>query len=45
MVEYREWKTKKNVQISDPKNFEFPPSGVKVLLKSRPPIAKECSTD
>ncbi len=45
MTEYKDWKTKKEIQIADLKKFEFPSSGTKLLLKSRPPIAKECSTD
>ncbi len=45
MAEYKDWKSKKDVEIKDLKNFEFPTTGAKILLKSRPPIAKECNTD
>lgn len=45
MEEYKVWKTGEKVEVSDPKNFIFPASGEKVLLKSRPPIAKTAKTD
>lgn len=45
MADYKDWKTKKDVEIKDMKNFEFPSSGTKILLKTRPPIPKECPTD
>ena len=45
MSEYKDWKSKKPVEIKNLKNFEFPSTGAKMLLKARPPISKECSTD
>jgi len=45
MAEYKDWKTKKFVEIKNMKAFEFPTSGAKILLKARPPISKEYSTD
>lgn len=45
MGEYNEWQTGNKVMISSLKTFEFPPTGAKVLFKSRPPVAKEISTD
>lgn len=45
MAEYKVWRTGEKVEISDPKNFSFPPSGEKILLKARPPIAKTMKTD
>lgn len=45
MAEYKDWKSKKEVEIKDIKNFTFPSTGAKILLKSRPPVSKECSTD
>ncbi|MDD5023228.1 MAG: hypothetical protein PHU63_03605 [Candidatus ainarchaeum sp.] len=44
-MDYKDWKTKKPVEVKDLKNFEFPSTGAKILLKARPPIAKECSAD
>ncbi len=45
MVEYKDWRNNKEVEVKDLKNFEFPATGANVLIKARPPIAKECSTD
>lgn len=45
MGEYKDLKTGAIVSIADEKNFIFPATGAKMLLKSRPPIAKEVSTD
>lgn len=45
MGEYISWKTGQKVEISNLKEFQFPPTGDKVLLKSRPPIAREIKTD
>jgi hypothetical protein len=45
MGEYKDLKSGALVTIADEKNFQFPSSGAKMLLKSRPPIAKECGTD
>ncbi len=45
MVSYKDWKSRKEVEIRDAKNFEFPSTGAKMLLKSRPPVSKVCSTD
>ncbi len=44
MAVYRDYKTGKEVEIKEGK-FVFPSSGTRILLKSRPPIAKEVSTD
>lgn len=43
--EYKDFKTGSSVSLKKDKNFAFPSSGAKILLKSRPPIAKETSTD
>ncbi len=45
MGDYKVWKTGEQVEVSDVKNFQFPASGEKILLKNRPPIAKTISTD
>jgi hypothetical protein len=45
MAEYKDVKTGAIVTVTDEKNFLFPATGAKMLLKSRPPIAKEVSTD
>lgn len=44
MAEYKDLKSK-NILVSDEKTFNFPATGAKMLLKSRPPIAKEVKTD
>ena len=45
MAEYKDLKTGTTVTVDDAKKFEFPSTGTKILLKTRPPIAKEVSTD
>ena len=45
MGEYKDLKTGAIISVADEKNFIFPATGAKMLLKSRPPIAKEVSTD
>lgn len=45
MGEYKDLKNGNIVTIVDEKNFAFPTTGAKMLLKSRPPISKESSTD
>jgi len=45
MGEFKDLKTGAIVTISDESNFAFPSSGAKMLLKARPPIAKETNTD
>jgi len=45
MAEYKDVKTGAIVSVSDEKNFAFPSSGAKMLLKTRPPIAKDTRTD
>jgi len=45
MAEYKDQKTGEIVKISLEKGFKFPATGAKMLLKTRPPIAKEVSTD
>ena len=42
--EYKDLKTK-GIIVSDEKAFNFPATGAKMLLKSRPPVAKEVKTD
>jgi len=44
MGEYKDPKTGAAVALSGEK-FAFPSSGAKILLKARPPVAKEVSTD
>lgn len=43
MGEYKEQKSGANVTTGE--KFAFPTTGAKILLKSRPPIAKEVKTD
>ena len=45
MGEYKDIKTGTVVSVVDEKNFQFPTTGAKILLKCRPPIAKEVKTD
>lgn len=45
MAEYKVQKTGEAVKVSLEKGFKFPATGAKMLLKTRPPIAKEVSTD
>jgi len=45
MEEYKDFKTGAPVQGGKDKAFAFPASGAKILLKSRPPIAKDVTTD
>lgn len=45
MGEYKDLKTGEVITIADEKSFEFPNTGAKMLLKARPPISKEASTD
>jgi len=44
MADYKDLKTGAPVTITGDK-FTFPTTGAKILLKSRPPIAKEVTTD
>jgi len=44
MSEYVDLKTGAPVTVTGGK-FNFPSTGAKVLLKSRPPVAKEVSSD
>ncbi len=44
MAKYKVWKTGELVEIED-NEFQFPPSGEKILFKLRPPIAKTVNTD
>ena len=44
MPEYRDLKTGTIVSVTGEK-FAFPTTGAKILLKTRPPIAKETKTD
>ncbi len=43
--QYKDLKTGTMVEILDEKNFVFPSTGAKMLLKSRPPISKDANTD
>jgi hypothetical protein len=43
--EYKDLKTGAVVIVADEANFLFPATGAKMLLKARPPISKESSTD
>jgi hypothetical protein len=43
--QYKDLKTGTMVEILDEKNFVFPSTGAKMLLKSRPPISKDADTD
>jgi DNA-directed RNA polymerase subunit RPC12/RpoP len=45
MGEYRDLKTGSVVTIESEKEFAFPPTGAKILLKCRPPIPREVTTD
>lgn len=44
MGEYKDMKTGVAVTVGKDK-FSFPATGAKILLKGRPPVAKEVSTD
>ena len=44
LVDYKDFKTRVGVVLDD-KSFAFPSTGAKVLLKPRPPLAKEVKTD
>jgi hypothetical protein len=44
MPEYKDLKTGARVEVTGEK-FIFPSSGAKILVKTRPPISKETSTD
>lgn len=44
MAEYKDLKTGALVTVTGDK-FAFPTTGAKILLKTRPPIAKEAGTD
>ena len=45
MGEYKDMKTGAEVSVTGKDKFSFPTTGAKILLKGRPPIAKEVSTD
>lgn len=45
MGEYKDIKSGTVITIANEKKFSFPASGVKMLVKARPPIAKDVSTD
>ena len=45
MAEYKDQTTGEDVKVSTEKGFKFPSTGAKILLKKRPPIAKEVDTD
>jgi hypothetical protein len=44
MGEYKDPKTGVSVSVAEGK-FAFPTTGAKILLKARPPIAKDVATD
>ncbi|MEW6036510.1 MAG: hypothetical protein AB1529_07905 [Candidatus Micrarchaeota archaeon] len=43
MGDYKDPKTGVSVAVGE--KFAFPTTGAKILLKARPPVAKEVSTD
>ncbi len=43
--EYKSWKNGTVVEIPNLKEFQFPPTGDKILLKTCPPLAVEMKTD
>jgi DNA-directed RNA polymerase subunit RPC12/RpoP len=43
MSEYKDQKS--GMSVSTGEKFAFPTTGAKILLKARPPIAKEVKTD
>lgn len=45
MAEFKVWRTGEPAEIVDVENFQFPSSGEKILLKTRPPISKTANTD
>ncbi len=45
MGEYKDHKTGEIAKVTVDKNFVFPSTGAKILLKIRPPVAKEIQTD
>jgi len=45
MAEYKDYKTGELAKVNVDKNFVFPSTGAKILLKTRPPVAKEIKTD
>ncbi len=45
MGEFKDLKTGQIIAVVDEKNFVFPSTGAKMLLKARPPISKESHTD
>ncbi|MFA6531226.1 MAG: hypothetical protein WCT31_05830 [Candidatus Micrarchaeia archaeon] len=45
MAEYKSWKSGNVVEIANLKDFQFPPTGDKILLKARPPLALELKSD
>jgi hypothetical protein len=45
MGEYKSWKNGATVEITSLKDFQFPPTGDKILLKARPPLALEMKSD
>ncbi|HIH22677.1 MAG: hypothetical protein AABW86_06160 [Candidatus Micrarchaeota archaeon] len=45
MGEYISWKTGEKIDIANMKDFQFPPTGDKMLLKARPPVALDMKTD
>jgi hypothetical protein len=45
MPNYKVWLSGERIEIKDVKNYALALSGAKILLKERPPVAKEVSTD
>ena len=45
MVEYKDAKSGTVVSVEGTREFAFPATGAKLLMKCRPSIAKEISTD
>ncbi|MCX6773766.1 MAG: hypothetical protein NTY68_02080 [Candidatus Micrarchaeota archaeon] len=45
MVNDKVWLTGEKIEIKDIKTYALALSGAKILIKERPPVAKEVSTD
>jgi DNA-directed RNA polymerase subunit RPC12/RpoP len=45
MPYYRIWPTGERIEIPQLKNYTIPFAGAKVLIKERPNVAREVSTD
>ena len=45
MPNYKVWLTGEKIEIKDFKAYALALSGAKILIKERPPVAKEVTTD